>query len=413
MTAASERDVPETDLLDPEARTDPLGWFSRVRERGAVVPSHAPDGTPMLLLTRDADVRFVLSDPRFVTSAAAVDGAPDPRSAMMEQMGMPSEVVPYMNRTILDAAGSDHTRLRKLVARGFTVRRVAELRPRVQEIADALLDDLAADPGVVDLVPRYGSPLPITVISELVGVPEGERDQWHEWSSAMVVRDPATVGPAMRAMIAYCHELVDRRRAEPTDDLVSGLVRAQEADGDRLSDVEMVTMILTLVIAGHETTSSLLSNAVPALLAAPDQLDRLRREPGGWPDAVAELMRLETPVLVTRPRYALEEVEVAGVTVHRGEIVHPLLLSANTDPAVHDDAARFDVTRHHDGPGEGHVGFGFGVHYCLGAALARQEIEVALSSLFSRFPQLRVEGEPEPFAGLGFRRFTTMPLRLG
>jgi cytochrome P450 len=410
MTAAPERDLP--DLLDPAVHTDPLGWFTRVRERGPVVESRAPDGTPLLLVTRDADVRFVLSDPRFVTSATAVDGAPDPRAALMEEMGIPPEAIPYMNQSILDAAGADHTRLRKLVSRAFTVRRVAELRPRVQQITDALLDRLAAEDGVVDLVPGFCYPLPITVISELVGVPEGERDQWREWATAMFARDLDTIGPAVTAMVAHCHELVERRRAEPADDLVTGLVHAQEADGDRLSDVEMVTMILTLVIAGHETTSSLLGRAVPALLAAPDQLERLRRAPEGWPDAVAELMRIESPILVTRARYATEDVEIAGTTVRRGELVQPLLLSANTDPAVHVDPAAFDVARHHDGPGEGHVGFGFGVHYCLGAALARQEIEVALSTLFTRFPNLVIEGEPEPFSGLGFRRFTTMPVRL-
>lgn len=222
-----------------------------------------------------------------------------------------------------------------------------------------------------------------------------------------------TMPSAGREMIDHVHQLIERRRVEPADDLLTALVHVQEEDGDRLGLDELVTMVITLVIAGHETTAHLLGNATFALLTHPDQLELLRSDPGLWPGAVHELMRFCGPVQIARMRYAAEDVELGGVTIRRGEVVQPVLVSANHDPREYADVERLDVTRRPAGRGEGHVGFGHGFHYCLGAALARQEGEVALRALVERFPGLALASdEPEWVAVPGMRRLARLPVRL-
>jgi len=345
----------------------------------------------------------------------------NPRAAIFEQLGIPAEFTPYLTDTILDVDGVDHARLRKLVSRTFTVRRVNELRPHVEAIAADLLDGL---PERVDLLAEYAYPLHITVISELVGVPEADRPEWRKWATALVTMNRETIPGAMRDMVAHCRDLITRRRTEPTGDLITGMVAAQEDDAevlspavahdsaDRLTDTEIVTIILTLVLAGHETTAHLVSNGTLALLQHPDQLDRLRRDPSLWPGAVDELMRFCGPVHVTRLRYATEDVELGGVTIHAGDAVQSVLVSSNFDPRVYEDPERLDVTRKPAGRGDGHVGFGHGAHYCLGAALARQEGEVALHALVDRFPALALDGPTEWVPLPGSHRLTALPVRL-
>lgn len=215
-------------------------------------------------------------------------------------------------------------------------------------------------------------------------------------------------------MVTYPHDLIDRRRARPADDLLTELIRAQDEDGDRLSDVEMVTMVLALVTAGHETTANLIGNGALALLTHPDQLDTLRREPGLWPTAVHELMRWCGPVQIAQLRYATEDVEIGGQAVRAGEAVQAVLVSANHDPREYDGPERLDVTRRPAGRGDGHLGFGHGVHYCLGAALARQEGEVALRGLFDRFPTMALEKEEQEWVTVpGMRQPAALPVRTG
>jgi cytochrome P450 len=395
-------------LMDAGLIADPYGGYGRLREEAPVLRGVAMDGSPAWYVTRQDDVRAALADHRFVTNPAAA-GSADPRAAILGSIGIPPEYLGYLTNTILDVDGIDHARVRKLVSRTFTVRRVAELRPHVEEIAAALLDGL---PERVDLLAEYAYPLPITVISELVGVPEADRPAWRRWARALVTMDRETVPDAMRDMIAHCHELIARRRAEPTPDLVSGLV-AERDQGDRLTDTEIVTMILTLVLAGHETTAHLISNGTLALLRHPDQLHLLRRDPSLWPVAVHELMRFCGPVHITRLRYATEDVELGGVTIHAGDAVQAVLVSANFDPRVYPDPDRLDVTRHPSQRGDGHVGFGHGAHYCLGAALARQEGEVALRALVERFPDLALDGpEPEWVPMPGSHRLKALPVVL-
>jgi cytochrome P450 len=385
------------DIMDPELIADPVGGYGRLREQAPVVRGRAPDGSPAWFVTRQADVRTVLSDPRFVNSARSVPGVEvdSVRDKLVEQVGIPADLAHYFTDSILDYDGDDHSRLRKLVSRAFTVRRVSALRPRVEEITADLLHRMSGLPEPVDLVAEYAYPLPITVICELVGVAEEDRPAWHRWSTALMRMQPGAIGPAAREMVDHVKEQIRLRRSEPADDLLTALVHVQEEDGDRLSADELVTMVITLVIAGHETTAHLIGNATFALLTHPDQLDLLRADPALWPGAVHELMRWCGPVQVARMRYAAEDVELGGVTIRRGEVVQPVLVSANHDPREYPEAERLDVTRRPAGRGEGHVGFGHGFHYCLGAALARLEGQVVFGRVLERFPTLELlDAEP-------------------
>jgi cytochrome P450 len=407
-------------MLDPALIADPYAGYGALREKAPVLRGIGPDGTtPMWFVTRQDEVRAVLSDPRFVNDPASVrTGArvDDVSKQLMTRLGLSEELAGYLTGTILDHDGAEHTRLRKLVSRAFTVGRVRELRPRVEAIAAELLDRL---PDRFDLMAAYSYPLPITVICELVGVPESDRHLWREWSHELFSMNRQNFPAAIRAMADNVKGLIAARRAAPADDLVTGLIQAQEADGDRLSDVEMVTMVFVLVLAGHETTANLIGNGAQALLTHPDQLRLLRADPGLWPTAVHELMRFTGPVLGTRIRFAKEDVELGGERIAAGQAVEAVLVSANRDPRVYADPDRLDVTRRPvGGHGEGHVGFGFGAHYCLGAALARQEGEIALRALFDRFPDLALDtaagaGEPDWEPVPTMRRLATLPLRTG
>jgi hypothetical protein len=372
---------------------------------------------PAWFVTRAEEVRTVLSDPRFVNNPASVPGAPvvDVRELYIEKYGLPREYSRYMADSILAMDPPDHARMRKLVSRAFTVRRVHELRPRVEAITKGLLEGLAGSVGAVDLIERFAYPLPITVICELVGIPESARPSWRQWGRDLTSMSPELMPTAVREMVEGVRTLVDARRADPAshDDLLSGLIRVNDEHDGRLSDTELITFVLTLVIAGHETTAHLIGNGVVALLTNPDQLSLLREHPEHWPTAVHELMRWCGPVHVTKPRYAATDLELAGVHIRAGEVVQPVLVSANYDPRRYPDPDRLDVTRQPEGHGEGHLGFGHGPHYCLGAALARQEAEVALRALFERFRDLALAVDPDRLTWQptpGARRLDALPV---
>jgi cytochrome P450 len=405
----------EVDPLSPELVGDPYGGYGRLREQAPVLRGRYLDGSATWFVTRQADVRTVLADPRFANDVSAVPGAVDSRANVMAALGVPPEYTRYLVGTIIDTDPPDHTRLRRLVSRAFTVRRITALRPRVEAITAALLDDLARGGDPADLVETYAYPLPITVICELVGIAEDDRPAWRRWGREMVSMDRARFGPAVTEMVDHIHDLVTRRRGEPADDLLTGLIRAHDDDGDHFSDAEMVAMVLALVFAGHETTAHLIANATAALLTHPDQLAVLRADPGLWPGAVNELMRWCGPALLSRMRYAAVDLELGGTTVRQGDAVEAVLVSANFDPRVYDDPDRLDVTRLVDAHGDGHVGFGHGPHYCLGAALARQEGEVALHALFDRFPGLALAVDPAalPWVPMpGARRLASLPVHV-
>jgi cytochrome P450 len=305
----------------------------------------------------------------------------------------------------------DHTRLRRLVQKPFASRRAA-LRPRVEQIAAGLLDELAGDDGVIDLLAGYARPLPIAVICELLGVPAAD----HGWirDTVYAYDDHAGHDRVERELAAYFTGLVAAKRADPGDDLTSALVLARDAEdaADRLSGGELLGTVYLLVMAGFDTTVNLIASGTLALLAHPAELARLRADSSLLPAAVEELLRFTSPVNHANDRFTTEEVTVGGVVIPAGEWVFPVISAADWDPARFPGPRRLDLRR----DTSGHLAFGHGVHHCLGAPLARMEAEVALGALLARYPGLSLAVPPEQ---LRWRPVSLMngleslPVRLG
>jgi len=341
--------------------------------------------TPIWFVTRYDDVVELLTDnERFVV---------DPKLALtpaeLEAHLADLEADERASENLLAKDGDDHRRLRRLVTKAFTPRIVEQLRPRIQQIADDLIDEVEAR-GNMELVDDFAFPLPITVIAELLGVPVEDRERFRVWSSNVVM--PALT-PEDRELarrrgdefIAYLDDLFAQRRAAPTDDLVSALVQAEDG-GDTLSENELSSMVILLIVAGHETTVSLITNAVHALLSHPDQLAELRADPALMPSAVDELLRFDSPVERTITRLVARDTELGGRRLERGAFVIAVIGSANRDASQFPDPEKLDLGRAENR----HVGFGRGPHYCLGAPLARLEAEIALGTLLRRLPGLRL-----------------------
>lgn len=307
----------------------------------------------------------------------------------MHEASVPFESDPRVSENLLSKDGDDHRRLRRLVTKAFTPRIVEQLRPRIQEITDELIDRVS-ERGGMELVDDFAFPLPITVIAELLGIPVEDRGRFREWSNTFVLppMTPELQEQAVRhtqEFIEYLDELFAHRRAEPTGDLVSALVRAED-EGDPLSENELYRMVVLLIVAGHETTVSLITNALIALLSNPDQLAELRADASLLPDAVEELLRYDSPVERTITRLVASDVELGDQRLGRGELVIAVVGPANRDPARFRAADALDPRRRDNK----HVGFGRGPHYCLGAPLARLETEIALITLLTRLPGLRL-----------------------
>ncbi|WP_329109664.1 cytochrome P450 [Micromonospora sp. NBC_01699] len=407
MTSTDHRGnaVPEINLTDAEVLHDPFTAYGDARERSPLALIQAPGFGPIWAFTRHEEARAMLADPRFELTAASY-ARPD----------VPEHCLAYL-RTMQEMDGPEHLRLRRLVSPAFTARRAAGFRPRIEPIVDRLLDDLAeraaqAGDGVVDLLLHFARPLPMDVICELVGIPEHDRPRWREWGAAVATGWGQAFVEAIPQIMAGAEAAVAHRRAEPGDDLVSELIRIREQDGDRLDDTELVTLVWHLVLAG-QTPTNLVANAVETLLAHPGQLAALRRNPDLMPRAVEELTRWAGPQLMTIPRYAREDVEVAGVLVGKGEAVTAVIAAANRDPRAFPDPETLDLSR----PAEGaaHLGYAHGPHFCLGAALARTQVEVALTRLLRRFPDLAFAGSPTQPGWLpdpGTRRLAALPVTL-
>ncbi|WP_290051014.1 cytochrome P450 family protein [Amycolatopsis solani] len=388
--------TPEIDLTDLAVLTDPFTAYDRARETSAVAKLVIPGFGPFWALTRYAEARAMLADPRFEVRS----------ESFMRPPGIPEHCLEYM-KTMSEQDGPEHLRLRRLVAPAFTPKRAAQLRPRLAAITGKLLDALPAhaEDGVVDLVAHFARPLPMDVICELAGIPDADRPRWREYGAAVASGIGPDFSAAIPAIIEGAKEAVARSRAEPGDDLIGDLVRAQ--DDDRLTDTELVTLVWHLVLAG-QTPVNLVANAVEALLRHPDQLKLLRADPALWPGAVEELMRFCSPQLLTTPRFAREDVEIDGELVRAGERVTAAMVAADRDPRVFDGADRLDVTR--QGPAQ--LGFSHGPHFCLGASIARVETEVALSMLFDRYPGLTLAGDVPRAPDGGTWRPAALPLAL-
>jgi cytochrome P450 len=351
-----------------------------LRENTSIRHVVLPSGLPVWLVTGYEEARAVATDPRF-SSQRVYDRMH--RMALGEDEESPFSADFAMNLLNLDPP--DHTRLRKLVAKTFTSRAIAPLRPRIEQIADELLHAMAGQDSV-ELLKAYAYPLPIRVITELLGVPFDDRDQFTQWSKTMVDGGATeAAGVATMQMAGYLHGLIVAKRETPTDDLLSQLVHASE-DGHQLSPSELIAVSVVLLIGGFETTVNLISGGVLSLSQHPDQLALLRADRSLMPTAIDEFLRHETPNILSSPRYTTEQVEIAGVVIPAGDFVMVSWLAANRDPARFTDPDRLDITR----PMGGHLGFGHGLHFCLGAPLARLEGEIAFGRLLDRFADIEV-----------------------
>jgi cytochrome P450 PksS len=366
--------------------------YAHLRAEQPVCQVELPNRRSVWLVTRYDDVMATLKDPRFIK---------DWRTALSEEerakIGPVPESVRLIGEHMLSFDPPRHTRLRALVSKAFTPRYIEQLRPRIQQIADGLIDAVQAR-GHMDLIDEFAFPLPITVIAEMLGVPAEDRGRFRTWSDAVIAGEPAAdrlerLGVLMDEFTDYLRGLFEQRRASPGPDLISGLLAAEE-QGDRLSERELFGMVFLLLIAGHETTVNLIGNGMLALLTHPDQLALLRERPELVETAVEEFLRYDGPVETSTMRFATEDVEIGGALIPRGSSVLVVLGSANRDGQRFGCPHQLDITR----ADNRHVAFGYGIHYCLGAPLARLEGQVAFATLLRRLPGLRLAAPLEELA---------------
>ncbi|MFJ8916967.1 cytochrome P450 [Amycolatopsis sp. NPDC102389] len=372
--------------LDWDLVQEPHRVSALLREEGPARKVRMPRGLETWIVTGYAEARAILSDPRVGKDPVAM-------RRLFERDGFDSagdSAVRALGGHMLNTDPPDHTRLRKLVNQAFTSRTVSRLRPRIEQITAELLDGIG-DAERVDLLPAFAVPLPIRVICELLGVHAGDRPAFAKWSNTMLAwSTPEELQAAAAQMHAYLVELIEEKRAEPVEDLLSGLIHASD-EGDSLSADELVAMAFLLLVAGFETTVNLIANSVFALLREPDQLAALRGNPDLLPGAVEEFLRYDGAIHLATIRFTKEPVPVGDVEIPADEFVLVSLLGANRDAERFEDPHRLDVTR----SASGHLAFGHGIHYCVGAPLARLETEIALRGLLERFPALDLDAEPE------------------
>jgi cytochrome P450 len=359
------------DLASPAFKANPYAFYARLRAEAPVWRVTLRDRRTAWLVSRYEDVARVLKDDTF---------AKDKLNAMDPEQRAKTPWVPRflkpLERNMLDLDDPDHVRLRALVSKAFTPRLIERLRGRIEALCEELLDAMERErkrKGGTDLVAGYALPLPATVIAELLGVPAEDHARFHSWSNRLVSvssgRDMLRALPAALSFVRYLRKLVERRRADPDDDLITALIRAEEA-GDKLSEDELLAMAFLLLVAGHETTVNLIASGTLALLEHPEQTERLRRDPSLVKPAVEELLRYTSPVEMATERYARQDAEIGGRRIPRGELVLAVLGSANRDERHFEDPDVLDLARD---PNR-HLAFGRGgVHHCLGAPLARME----------------------------------------
>jgi len=387
--------------MDPEFLADPYPTYHRLRAEDPV--HHSPLG--FWVLTRYEDVSAVLRDPRFIKEPIA--------ALVAARFG--AEVPRGVGLSMLDRDPPDHTRLRSLVSKAFTPRVVEGLRPRIQQIVDGLIAR-AQTVGSMDLIEEFAYPIPVNVICEMMGVPVKDHERFKGWSldiargldSIWLPPDsevPRRSAAARHAINDYFRELIAQRRASPRGDLLSALIAAEEA-GDKLNEEELLATCILILIAGHETTVNLIGNGVLALLRHPDQLRHLRQAPALITSAVEELLRYDGPVQRTA-RVASDDATIGDRTICKGDMVMPFIGAADRDPAQFPDPDRLDFSRGDNR----HIAFGWGIHFCLGAPLARVEGRIAIDTLVRRLPGLAlVTEEPEYRQSLTLRGLKTLPV---
>ena len=382
-------------FLRPEFLADPYPIYAVLRATQPVLRMPLP-GTDAggCVLTRHEDVQCVLRDQRFSVDRRRSEFVRKNRGALPPALAQALLGEQGGLRSMLIIDPPDHTRVRALVNKAFTPRHVARLRGHIQAIADELLAAVEAR-GRMDVMADLATQLPAIVIAKLLGVPAEDRLRFKAWSNDLVsllgTADPAGAVErferGLHSLLSYLRDVITQQRREPRDDLISGMIAAQE-ERDALTDAELLATSNLLLVAGHETTTNLIGNGLLALLRHPEELARLRADPGLVPTAVEEMLRWDSPVQAT-VRVTTEAVEVGGQTIPEGALVIAMIGAANRDPAVFPDPERFDVAR----ADNRHLSFGFGPHFCLGAPLARLEGEVVFRTLLERYPRLRLERE--------------------
>ncbi|OBJ23496.1 cytochrome [Mycobacterium colombiense] len=399
-------------IADPAVAADPVPYYDEVRARGKLVKGRVS------YLTADHALAYELlrSDDFRVLIFGSNLPAP---LRWLERRTRDDLLHPLRAPSLLAVEPPDHTRYRKTVSAVFTPRAVAALRDRVEQTAAELLDRLAGDVGVVDIVRRYCAQLPVSIISDILGVPETERRRVLEFGElaapsldiGLPWRQYRSVQQGIAGFSSWLDEHLRQLRSDPSDNLMSQVIQTAESGSAEtyLSEIELQAIAGLVLAAGFETTVNLLGNGIRMLMDAPQHLDTLRRRPELWPNAVEEILRLESPVQLTA-RLALNDVEIAGRRLERGDLVLVYLAAANRDPAVFPDPHRFDIERENAGR---HLAFSGGRHFCLGAALARAEGEVGLRTFFDRFPQVRAAGAGSRRETRVLRGWSSLPVNLG
>jgi hypothetical protein len=388
--------------MDPDFVADPYPMYHRLRAEDPV--HRSPLG--FWVLTRYADVIAMLRDPRLIKEPIA--------AFVAARFGM-AVPPPGLGLSMLDRDPPDHTRLRGLVSKAFTPRALEALRPGIQEIVNGLLDAVERR-GSMDLIEEFAYPLPVRVICEMLGVPVRDHERFKQWGldiarglDAIMLPPDSEVGrrsvTGRRGLADYFRELIAERRAAPREDMLSALIAAEEA-GDKLNEEELLATCILLLVAGHETTVNLIGNGTLALLRHPAELRKLREHPGLIATAVEELLRFDGPVQRTA-RIPSEDITLGGQTIGKGEMVMPFLGAANRDAAQFPDPDRLDITR----ADNRHIAFGMGIHFCLGAPLARMEGQIAINTLLARLPRLALATDRPRFRqSLTLRGLETLPV---
>ncbi|MFH8490495.1 cytochrome P450 [Streptomyces longisporoflavus] len=408
---APEAPGPVPELFSWEFATDPYPAYAWLREHAPVRRTRLPSGVEAWLVTRYGDAKQALADPR-LSKNPAHHGQP---AHAKSKTGIPGERSANLMTHLLNIDPPDHTRLRRLVSKAFTPRRVAEFAPRVQELTDRLIDQFA-EKGQADLIHDFAFPLPIYAICDLLGVPREDQDDFRDWAGMMIRHGGGPRGGVARSvkkMRGYLAELIHRKRLEPGDDLISGLIRASD-HGEHLTENEAAAMAFILLFAGFETTVNLIGNGTYALLTHPDQRERLQDslrdgDTGLLETGLEELLRFDGPVELATWRYATEPLTVGGEDIATGDPVLVVLAAADRDPERFRYPDTLDLSRRDNQ----HLGYGHGIHYCLGAPLARLEGQTALATLLRRLPDLRLAAEPGDLrwrGGLIMRGLRTLPV---
>jgi len=376
-----DHDIHRYDLYSQNFRANAYETYARMRAENPVLLQGGLQG-PIWFVSGYEEAKQVLADHKRFVSDYRNTLPPEARDG---RTSVP-DLFDLLYTNLLSTDRPDHTRLRAIVSKAFTNRRILALAPRIQQIADELIDGIQ-DQGQMDLIDAYAFPLPIVVICELLGVPAADRDKFRIWSNTFlgIAEDEPAYVQRLTDFVQYIGRMVAKRRQEPQDDLLSDLVHAEEA-GDHLSEQELFGMIALLIVAGHETTVNLISNGMLALMQHPDQMALLQQEPALIETAVEEFLRYDGAVERSTTRYAAEDVRINDQLIRRGTPVIVVLGAANRDPGHYEEADQLEITRQSNK----HLGFGYGIHYCLGAPLARLEGKIAINTLIQRLPDLRL-----------------------